>query len=100
MSQEGSSPTPPVRIVDLDNKPPVYVDWFIGVGQAEGIINISLGTYDPTLITEEGYETARAFTACKIRMTVPFAKRFRDLLHTIVEDAESTSTPESSASED
>lgn len=100
MSQEESSPAPPVRIIDLDNKPPVYVDWFISAGQAEGIINISLGTYDPTLITEEGYETSKVFTACKVRMTIPFAKRFRDLLHAIVEDAESTSTPASSASED
>ncbi|UFS67751.1 hypothetical protein LO749_16805 [Paracoccus denitrificans] len=85
---------PPAKLIDDGTVRPTYVDWFLSAGQAEGIVNLSLGTYDPTLTLEDGVPHARAYATAKLRMSIPFARRFHDVLGAILEQAERESGDE------
>ncbi|MBT0780581.1 hypothetical protein [Paracoccus sp. pheM1] len=82
---------PPAKVIDDGTVRPTYVDWFLSAGQAEGIVNLSLGTYDPTLTLEDGVPHAKAYAGVKLRMSLPFARRFHDVLGAILEQAEKES---------
>lgn len=78
---------PPTIIVGMQETCPVFVDWFLSAGQTEGIVNLSLGTLDPTPSVDGGQAGARIFVASKLRMSVGFAERLHKLLGDMLADA-------------
>jgi hypothetical protein len=79
-------PGPPAQlpeIVDPNNVPVVFADWFITGGEHAGIINIALGTIDHSLKKPED-PLARVLVASRLRISHDFAVHLHKLLGNIL----------------
>lgn len=66
-------------IVDPNNVPVTFVDWFITGGEFEGVINVALGTIDHSM-KKSPEDWARVIVASRLRFSREFAMR----LHTVL----------------
>ena len=84
------SPPESPKIVDPNNVPVVFIDWFITGGEHEGVMNLALGTIEHSL-KQSNEEMARVIVASRLRCTRDFATR----LHRVLGDILSNTPPES-----
>ena len=86
MADEELLPRPPAQlpeIVDPDNVPVVFADWFITGGEHAGVLNIALGTIDHSLKKPED-PLARVLVAARLRLTKDFAAHLHTVLGNIL----------------
>jgi hypothetical protein len=78
-------PAAPERpeIVDPNNIPIVFTDWFITGGQNEGVINVALGAIDHSL-NLPGAKFGRVVVTSRLRLTKEFAARLHKVLGDIL----------------
>lgn len=68
-----------VPVVDPQDIPVVFVDWFIHGHVHEGVFSVTLGTIDHSR-KKPGEEFAHVVVASKLRMSAEFAGRLHDVL--------------------
>jgi hypothetical protein len=73
------------EIVDPNNVPIIFADWFITGGLYEGVVNLSLGTIDHSLKKPED-ELARVVVASRLRLSRDFAARLHKVLGNMLSD--------------
>lgn len=76
---------PPKRpeIVDPNNVPVVFADWFVTAGSFEGVVNVVLGTTDHSMRSSND-EQARVIVAARLRLSHDFAARLHGILGQIL----------------
>jgi hypothetical protein len=85
MSDDENLPATQQRptVVDPNNVPVVFIDWFITGGSHEGVINVALGTIDHSMIASEG-DLANVIVGARLRLTQDFASRLHGALGDIL----------------
>jgi len=93
MSDGDELPTvPKPAIVDAHNVDILYVDWIVTGGKNLGVVNLSLGTIDHSLVRDPA-DIARIVLATNLRMPVDFAARLHAYLGEILHGQPSAPTP-------
>ncbi len=82
--EETSKPTEQrPEVVDPHKVPVVFVDWFVTCGQAEGVVNLALGTIDHSMkVTDD--ELPRVVVGARLRLSHQFALRLHGVLGEIL----------------
>lgn len=87
-----ASAEPKFQIVDSDEVPVTFVDWFITHGEVAGVVNLTLGTLDTSLraTSDDPY---RVLVGARLRMGRDFAQRLHSLLGEILNPSEEDGSP-------
>jgi hypothetical protein len=84
MSEESPEARP--EVIDINNIPVTFADWFVAANENLGIVTLDLGAIDRSMVTERD-GIAKVVVTARLRMGSDFAMRLSALLKDIVENA-------------